>query len=221
MLNDVSQITNTASTPKSGSTGSNKIDQTKTQFLTLLLAQLKNQDPLSPANTDQMTAQMMSLGQLEQLFDLNKNVEGLANMTSNSQLATYSSMVGKNALARGNSFEVKGTEKGSFNFELAHIPNSATIKVFDKYNNLVSEVDPQITNPGLQKFAFNGLDLNNKQLQDGYYTYSVEALNDDGQAIPVGTYTTGAISSIRLESGTPVFKLGNTDVGLADIERIY
>ncbi|OVE81291.1 hypothetical protein BVY03_04210 [bacterium K02(2017)] len=202
-----------------GITDSKDIENTKMQFLTLLLAQLKNQDPLSPADTDQMTQQMMSLGQLEQLFDLNKNVEGLTNITSSSQLATYSNMVGKNALANGNGFEINGEDKGSFNFALNHVPNSSIIRVFDQHSNLVGEVNPNINNSGYQQLPFNGIGINNQPLDDGYYSYTVEALNDAGDAIPVQTYSIGTISSVRLEGGVPVIAVGKEEVGLTDIHR--
>ncbi|MBF0104147.1 MAG: hypothetical protein HQM16_02360 [Deltaproteobacteria bacterium] len=222
MLNDISSTSSTSKTGMyQGTTGGDDIEETKMQFLTLLLAQLKNQDPLSPTDTDQMTQQMMSLGQLEQLFDLNKNVEGLVNITAGSQIATYSSMVGKSALAKGNTFELKGENKGSLNFEIAHVPETATIRVFDKFNNLVSEFSPQIESAGMQQIPFGGLGMDNKPLEDGYYAYTVEAYNDVGDAIPVNTYSVGTINSIRLEGGVPVFAIGKDDFGITDIQRIF
>jgi flagellar basal-body rod modification protein FlgD len=42
-------------------------------FLTLLVSQLKNQDPLNPTDSNQFVAQLTSYSQLEQLIGINKN----------------------------------------------------------------------------------------------------------------------------------------------------
>lgn len=47
-------------------------------FLTLLVSQLKNQDPLSPVDSTQFVSQLTSYSQLEQLIGINKNTSGLA-----------------------------------------------------------------------------------------------------------------------------------------------
>jgi flagellar basal-body rod modification protein FlgD len=42
-------------------------------FLTLLVSQLQNQDPLNPMDSTQFVSQLTSYSQLEQLIDINKN----------------------------------------------------------------------------------------------------------------------------------------------------
>ena len=221
MTSEISQTGSQSAAQSFAAAGAKDIDQTKTQFLQLLLAQLQNQDPLSPADTDQMSAQMMSLGQLEQLFDLNKNIQGLVSMQSSTQLAAYSSMVGKSALAKGSTIQISGENKGNIGFALAQVPKSTLIRVFDQNGNVVKEMTPVIEYPGMNTIAFDGLDAKGQPLPDGYYGFTVEALDDSGKAVPAVPYAEGKISSIRLESGVPIFQMGNQDVGLADIERIY
>jgi flagellar basal-body rod modification protein FlgD len=47
----------------------------KDDFLKLLVAQLKNQDPQSPANADQMAAQLAQFSSVEQLTNISKTLE--------------------------------------------------------------------------------------------------------------------------------------------------
>jgi flagellar basal-body rod modification protein FlgD len=42
-------------------------------FLTLLVSQLQNQDPLNPTDSNQFVSQLTSYSQLEQLIGINKN----------------------------------------------------------------------------------------------------------------------------------------------------
>jgi flagellar basal-body rod modification protein FlgD len=47
-------------------------------FLTLLVTQLKNQDPLSPADSTQFVTQLAQFSQLEDLQNINQNVMNIS-----------------------------------------------------------------------------------------------------------------------------------------------
>ncbi len=194
-----------------GITDAANIDKTKSQFLQLLITQLKHQ----------MTAQMMSLGQLEQLFDLNQNMSGLLNVQSSSMIATFSSMVGKKALSQGDTMEINDAEKGTFFFSVPSVPKDTKLRVFDQYKNLVRELNVAVTTPGFQEIQFDGFDKNGAPLEKGYYKYTVEPVNDDGEPITASTFSLGTISSIRIEDGKPVFLMGNSDIPIEDIQRVF
>lgn len=48
-------------------------------FLTLLVTQLQNQDPLNPADSTQFVTQLAQFSQLEDLQNINKNVITISN----------------------------------------------------------------------------------------------------------------------------------------------
>ena len=50
---------------------------TENTFLTLLVAQLKNQDPLSPTDSTQFVSELAQFSQLEQTITINQNVGAL------------------------------------------------------------------------------------------------------------------------------------------------
>src|SRR6187200_1821138 len=50
-------------------------------FLVLLTAQLKNQDPLSPMDSNEFTQQLVQFSQVEQQITSNKNLETLVGLT--------------------------------------------------------------------------------------------------------------------------------------------
>ena len=47
----------------------------KTQFMTLLVAQLKNQDPMNPVDNQDFVSQLSQFSSLEQLITINEGVE--------------------------------------------------------------------------------------------------------------------------------------------------
>ena len=51
--------------------------QTKDIFLKLLVAQMKNQDPMNPASPDQLAAQLAQFSSLEQLVSINGKLDNM------------------------------------------------------------------------------------------------------------------------------------------------
>jgi flagellar basal-body rod modification protein FlgD len=67
-------------------------DVTKDAFLQLLVAQLKNQDPMEPVKNEDFLAQLASFSSLEQLVAIKQGVDKLAAIvTDGTQNATDSS----------------------------------------------------------------------------------------------------------------------------------
>ncbi len=63
---------------------------TEQQFLQLLVAQLKNQDPLSPMDGTQFVSQLAQFSELEQMIGVNQGVQQLVTDASGSGSAKSS-----------------------------------------------------------------------------------------------------------------------------------
>ena len=57
-------------------------------FLTLLVSQLQNQDPLNPTDSNEFVSQLTSYSQLEQLIDINKNTTAATGATTGTTATT-------------------------------------------------------------------------------------------------------------------------------------
>ncbi|MCE9593692.1 MAG: hypothetical protein K8S98_05825 [Planctomycetes bacterium] len=81
----------------SGNDTTSKLD--KDSFMKLLVNQMKNQDPMEPADNTQMIAQLAQFSSLEQMETLNQNIVGLAVLQQQNallnQLTTSSALIGK------------------------------------------------------------------------------------------------------------------------------
>ena len=75
-----------------GAVGSTSASTIQTDYMKLLVTQLKNQDPLQPMDNSQMTAQMTQLSQLQQLETMNTS---FAKVLANEQMGYASSLIGK------------------------------------------------------------------------------------------------------------------------------
>ena len=109
------QATTTAYTANSASSdqlasSSQTSSDLKSEFLELLLTQLKNQDPTNPVDSTQMVAQQAQLAELEQQENVNSNLVTLMVMQNNQQAT---SLLGKTVTGTdGNGTAVSGTVTG-------------------------------------------------------------------------------------------------------------
>jgi len=67
----------------------------KEDFLTLLVAQLQNQDPMNPDDPTEFTSQLAEFSSLEQLFNLNESIDGLADVQQKSDRLSSMELIGK------------------------------------------------------------------------------------------------------------------------------
>jgi flagellar basal-body rod modification protein FlgD len=75
-----------ASTSSTATTSSEGLEATanKETFLKLLVAQIKNQDPLNPTDSTQFLTQLAQFSQLEQLINIRSSIDDLAGQISES-----------------------------------------------------------------------------------------------------------------------------------------
>ncbi len=113
-------------------------------FLTLLIAQLKNQDPLNPASNTEFIAQLAQFSSLEQMtlmnVNLEKSLESNINMTeavSNAMIINY---FGKYVTAETDSFIYDGTSPVELRFDLDSVASWGTLQIIDESGNIITSV---------------------------------------------------------------------------------
>jgi flagellar basal-body rod modification protein FlgD len=89
----VSSVSGTSTTTNS-SAASNYTLETDA-FLQILVAQLKNQNPLNPAEPQDFVAELAQLSSVEQLTNISKAMDGLKEITGNSTAGAWVSSIGK------------------------------------------------------------------------------------------------------------------------------
>jgi flagellar basal-body rod modification protein FlgD len=117
----------TASTPVAndpfatlnGSTGSAAVTKNDAgsadRFLKLLVAQMKNQDPLNPMDNAQVTSQMAQINTVDGISKLNETVKGLNSQFVQLQALQGASLVGRNVTVQGDRLAVTdGIGEGAF-----------------------------------------------------------------------------------------------------------
>jgi flagellar basal-body rod modification protein FlgD len=193
----------------------------KDQFLQLLVAQMKNQDPLNPMDGTQMAAQLAQFSSVEQLTEINQTLQ--AQSTSQSGLSSLLAengalgAVGKTVLADASAVD---TSRGAPTTVFADVPagtRSATLHVYDAQGTEVATQDLGAPASGRQSFALSGATT---ALTGGTFKYVVETTGSSGQATSAPTYVTGRVDGVRFSSAGPVVTIGNVAVPYMAITEI-
>lgn len=139
------------------------------QFLTLLVAQLQNQDPLNPADATEFTSQLAQYSQLEQLFNLNDSMEQLATAQNNSERLSALTLIGQDVVVENSEFTL-GKE---------------SVEIGYKIDGTVTDVDLLIKNSDGKTVAT----LSASDLSEGNHFLTWDGKNSSGTALDPGTYS--------------------------------
>lgn len=179
-LSSISRIdTSTQMAAKANPTGTSAKDL-QTNFLTMLVTQLKNQDPLNPTDNNQMTSQLAQLNMLDGISNMDKSIKSMVEQMTSANFMNQSSTVGKFALAAGDNLSFDGTNPVVGGVKLTEDATSVLVKITDASGKVVNTVDMGAQKTGLMNFSWDGLAQDGSALPAGAYKLSAQVTNAAG-----------------------------------------
>ncbi len=178
-------------------------------FMNLMMAQIKHQDPMKPMENGDFISQMAEFSSVSGLKELKDSFNTLANALQSSQALQASSMVGRQVMVPGDVVELaaQGGIRGSV--EIPHAAEKVTVKIFNQSGAQVAVMDLGPQRPGSTQFNWDGII---KKLDDtvpavagnqeiraevGVYRVKAEAIID-GKSSAVKTFTVDKVDSVLL-----------------------
>jgi flagellar basal-body rod modification protein FlgD len=226
-INDLMATMN-AKAPTSG-TATDSVDAEKDKFMTLLVTQLKNQDPLNPLDNAQVTSQLAQLSTVSGINKLNATLETLKSSYQSSEAMAATNMIGHGVLVEGNYVNLS-SGKAVFGVELGSAADNVQVVITDRAGKEVQTIDLGSQAAGSVPLAWDGvpdatnLDSAGKPvvLADGQYNVHVVATRGgetlkDARTLSldsVASVTTGGADGVKLN--LPV----KGAVALADIKQV-
>lgn len=175
-------------------------------FLKLLTTQLKNQDPLSPTDTTQMTQQITSMTGVEQQLVTNDLLAALVGMNTGTGLSEGVNMIGKQVTATTDNSTLKDG-KATFTWSQPGASTSLTVEVKNAAGKVIRTLKPDDQKSGAHTLTWDGKDDAGAKMEDGgVYTINVIAKGADGKDIKatnVKGRTEGVVTAVDNSSGTP------------------
>jgi len=219
VLDAVNAATAASGTASGSSASGTSVQAIQDRFLTLLVTQLKNQDPLNPMDNAQMTTQLAQISTVTGISDLNKSVQNLLSSNMDTQTLQAAALMNRNVLASGTGMNLsQGVAKGGL--EMSGNADSVLVAIKDAAGSTVTTMNLGALQSGIQTFSWDGTMDNGAKAPDGKYSISVLA-TQAGASVAATTLSVGTVSSVaRAASGVSI-NLGNLgSVALADIKQI-
>jgi flagellar basal-body rod modification protein FlgD len=180
----------------------------KEDFLTLLVEQLKHQDPLNPLESVEFTAQLAQFSSLEQLFGMNENLTGIQEMLSSQNKENLLELIGKTVKADNNTMLVRDGSIVSGSYMLEEGAD-VTISIYDSNGLEIRNLYPGRQDAGEYDVTWDGKDNNGEMVEDGMYTFEVIAKDEAGNYVTSSTYTSGEVTGVTYQYAIPYLKIGD------------
>jgi flagellar basal-body rod modification protein FlgD len=230
-INDLMATMNAKSTSSSSSStsGTGTVQADTDKFMTLLVAQLQNQDPLNPMDNAQVTSQLAQLQTVTGINNLNDTLNSLKSSYQSSESMQATNLIGRGVLVEGTDVALSSS-KGVLGVELGTDADDVKVVISDKSGNQVETMDLGAQKAGVLPLAWNGVpdatqvdsSGNPVTLADGNYTFKVVATSGGQTLTDAKGLTYSSVASVTT-GGTDGVKLNLPNKGavaLSDIKQV-
>ena len=217
-MTTVAATANAAAAQTAASSKNNALGQE--QFLTLLVAQLKNQDPLNPSDPTEFTAQLAQYSQLEQLFNLNDSMDQLAAAQNNSERLSALSLIGQDVIVEDSAFSL-GTDPVQIGYKIDGIVANASLTIHNSTGKTVATLTANDLAQGNHFLTWNGKDSSGNALDPGTYSIAIKANNSAGESASVAPLVRAEVTGIDLSGGEPMIVTGSGEYKVSSIYGAY
>ncbi|MEZ2720656.1 flagellar hook capping FlgD N-terminal domain-containing protein [Paenalcaligenes hominis] len=200
---------------------------TQDRFLTMLITQLRNQDPLNPMENEQITSQLAQLSTVQGIQQLNDTLLALSGQMDVSQSMQAANLIGKPVLVPGSKISL-GSDPANpevkvatpFGVDLMGTADKVTVNILDNSGSVVREIELDIQEAGVYSFEWDGRDNTGQVLPDGAYNVEVKASLADAP-VSAEALRYGVVDSVAYTTKGLRLDLGLAgDYSLLDIRKI-
>jgi len=223
-INDTTSSQAASSSSSVSSTGTNSSSDLQSSFLTLLVAQLKNQDPTNPLQNNELTSQLAQISTLSGIEKLNTTLGSISGQIDSGQSLQASSLVGRGVMIPGSTILAgknstsESVDTTPFGIELAQAAEKVTATITDGTGKVVRTLNMGAQTAGVHTFTWDGKLDDGSAAPDGAYNISFAAsqgttqlvvqplqfalvqgvtLGKDGNKLDLGTYGTTTLDQVR------------------------
>ncbi|MGE4562052.1 MAG: flagellar hook assembly protein FlgD [Rhodospirillales bacterium] len=174
-----------------------KLNEDLNRFLTLLVTQLQNQDPLDPLDATEFTSQLVQFASVEQQIFQNSNLEKLLNLQETNQISQMVDFIGKRVEYIGQELSLeKGNAEFSYVMPLSVVDANVNISNSAGQNVFFAKGD---TTAGKHTVIWDGVDKNGNQQSDGKYSVLVSGTDPQGNLVTIEHMMVGSVSGAGVE----------------------
>jgi flagellar basal-body rod modification protein FlgD len=203
-----------------------KTELNQEDFLTLMLTQLKHQDPFKPMDPSQQVGQLAQFSSVSGLAEVNKNIGALTESLRGNQVLDGAALIGRTVIAQGTDIYLPDAEAGVTRGPqgLVTVPAGASSVQLVVKDSTGAQVRTQAlpATRGVHAFTWDGVTDNGTAADGGGYRIEVVA-RVGSENVSLQTSVAAQVSSVAIDPTTGTLMLDTDSLGeieMSDVERV-
>ena len=214
-MSDTSTVQSaTSAATTASSTTSTKNILGKDEFLKMLIAQLKHQDPLNPMDGTAFTAQLAQFSSLEQLQNINTQLSSFTKQQQSLGNTQAVNLIGREVLAKGDTIQAKG-KPVDLSYQLKGDAAKGLVRIYNANGELVDALSFKN-----QKQGMNTLTWTPPSSVAGSYTFEVSAADSAGQPVAADAMILGEVTGVNYRDGVTYLSVGGREILFGDVVSV-
>lgn len=165
------------------------------RFLTLLVTQMKNQDPLNPMDNAQLTTQLAQISTVTGIDGVNATMKSVLEQIGALQQMQAVGMAGREVVATGNRISLGSEGSGAYLFDLPASIDGATVTIKNSSGAVVRTIQTGALGAGMQTREWDGKTEAGARVPAGVYSFTVDA-QATGKPAEATTYSRARVEGI-------------------------
>lgn len=207
-----STVTGLSSTATSATTAKKKNDQMgQVEFMKLLIAQLKNQDPEAPVDSKEFAVQLAQFTQVEKLTSIDQK---LSQQADNS-IGSIAGYLGQQVSLNTTGVTVRGGQGGQLQIDLTGASSLMKVELLDESGKVVGEKTYENLPSGKNVVTLDGLGV-----KDGTYGFRVSAVRPTGAGMYQPPAAVSGLVSGFIPGPDPKLVIGNSEYPVSAVTAV-
>lgn len=206
-----------AAATTTGASAASQLTGNENTFLSMLMTQLKNQDPTSPMDTSQFTTELVQFSSVEQQINTNSSLTQLIQLTQSGELLQGSSIVGHTVAVANSDMAV---QNGSGQIQFTAPSNEAvTVSVSNSAGTLLNQ-SQVVAAKGVNTWSWNALSSTGATQPDGDYKVKVTSVDSTGATTTIPFNAVGKATGVAVNGTTLNLQMGPVTTKFANVQSV-
>lgn len=209
----VSDVTRSSSTTANAASTTDRLKfaDNLEMFLTMLTTQLKNQDPLSPMDSNEFTSQLVQFANVEQQINANSNLERLIALQQGNRLSTAVGYIGKQVKVETSALPLQDG-KADYSYILPQNAVEVNIMITDMNERIIKTEVLHNLAAGEYQRNWDGKDAGGNMMGDGTYRLTITGTAANGSTFTSATATIGRVTGVSNVDDEPTLIINDLEV---------
>lgn len=193
---------------------SNSAEELQKNFMTMLVAQIRNQDPLKPLDNAELTSQLAQINTVAGIRQLNETLKSVNSQIEAGTALHWAGLIGRGVMVPGDRLLVGSNGAITpFGIDLATDAQEVSATIINSSGQAVRSFDLGSMSAGYDSFVWDGTVESGGAAPPGAYQVVIQALNSEGRLVEARTTNFAVISAVNTEQG------GSTRLDLGGISE--